>query len=308
MRLGLIFASTVPATECGAVPLAEDRRLKELGLDVTVYPSAQLGGENEMVQQVSTGQLEATIGTASILANDFDFPELSFLEAYYLADTVDEAFEVHRSEIATELFRQLPERANLQRVGDPWLYGVRHVFGTRPLRTLADFDGLKFRVPQVDVSIEGAQAVGSDPTPTAYSELYLAMQQGIVNAAEAPASVIAAESFDEAARYINLTRHQISASPLVVNSDWWQALSDRQRAGLTRATNDAARRVTECVEKADREAIDAWRASDSVKVVDDVHVAELAKRARAYFSKGFAFSEPYRKARKMLSQGGKAGR
>ncbi|TCP47341.1 TRAP-type C4-dicarboxylate transport system substrate-binding protein [Tamaricihabitans halophyticus] len=303
LRLGLIYAPEVPAVECGAQPLAEDPELKRLGLNVLIYPSAQLGGENEMVQQVSTGQLEATIGTASILANDFNFPELTFLEAYYLTDSIEQAFTVHRSKIATELFEQLPERANLQRVGDPWLYGPRHVFGVRPVRQLSDFDGLKFRVPQVDVSIKGAEALGANPTPTAYSELYLAMQQGIVDAGEAPASVIAAESFDEAASYVSLTRHQISASPMVVNSDWWQELSSEQQAGLRSATNAAARAVAECARVADAKAIADWRAGDAVRVVDDVRRDELATRAREYFSHGFPFSEAYRQARQLLERG-----
>src|SRR5690554_7925517 len=68
MRLGLIYNPNVPVPRCGAFDMAEEPRLQDLGLNITVVHSAQLGGENDMAQQVSSGELEMSVSAASILA------------------------------------------------------------------------------------------------------------------------------------------------------------------------------------------------------------------------------------------------
>lgn len=292
IRLGVIFAPTVPIVECGALQMADDQALKDLGLNITVIHSAQLGGENDMAQQVSSGQLEMSISASSILASWVE--DLSVFETYYLYDSVDQAFAVYETDIAADLFAELREVANIQVLGKPWLYGERHVFGAKALRTPADFEGLKMRVPQTSVSIAGAQSLGASPTPTAYSELYLALQQGIVDAAEAPASVAFAESFYEPAAYFNKTSHLISAAPVYINGSLYDAMSAEQQEALDTAVADAAQRVRDCVETADEAAYASWRESGAIEIVDDVDLAALREQSRAFFSEGFPWSETYK--------------
>src|SRR5699024_2971361 len=109
--------------------------------------------------------------------------------------SIEDVARVRETDVAEGAFDILDDKANLHSVGNPWLYGERHIFGNRELKGSDDFNALKLRVPETDISIESARALGADPTPTAYSELYLGLQQGIVDAGEAPLSVIDAESF-----------------------------------------------------------------------------------------------------------------
>lgn len=292
MRIGQIFAPDVPIVRCGAIPLAEDEHLKELGFDISVIHSAQLGGENEMAQQVATGELEMAGATASILAAWLE--DLSVFETYYLYENVDQVYEAHTTPTAKALFDELRETTGMRVVGLPWLYGERHVFGNRPLRKPEDFEGLRMRVPETSVSLEGARSLGANPTPTAYAELYLALQQGIVDAAEAPASVAQAESFYEPADYFNKTGHLITAQPQIVNERFWQSLSGEQQQALNQAVIDAAERVRECVESADAEAYAQWRESGDIEIVDDLDIEAIRAKAQAYFSEGFPWSEAYR--------------
>lgn len=291
IRMGQIFNQNVPIVRCGAIPLSENERLKTLGFDITVIHSAQLGSENELVQQVSSGQLEMTNGVASILAAWVE--DLSVFETYYLYSDVDDVFRAYETEVARALWQELREVANIRAIGFPWLYGERHVFGSRALRAPADFEGLRMRVPETSVSIEGARSLGASPTPTAYAELYLALQQGIVDAAEAPASVAHAESFHEPADYFNLTGHLITASPVIINEDLWQSLSAEQQEALETAVVEAAHQVRACVEEQDEAAYAAWRTSGEIEIVDDVDRDALMTNARAYFSEGFSWSESY---------------
>lgn len=292
LRLGLIFGPQAPIVECGAMPLTEDPSLREAGINIQVIHSAQLGGENDMVHQVSSGQLEITGGTASILAAYLE--DLSVLEAYYLYENVDQVLTIHQTDTAQALFEELREIANMRQIGAPWLYGERHIFGNRALRTVEDFQGLRLRVPETTVSIESARALGASPTPTAYSELYLALQQGIVDAAEAPASIVYAESFYEPAPYFNKTGHLITAFPVVINEQVWQGLSEAQQNSLNVAFTQAADRVRECVETADQDAYETWRADGTIEIVEDINIEALRGLAEAHFSEGFSWSGTYR--------------
>ena len=289
---GSIFAPSVPLVQCGAIPMSEDTALKDAGFDLAVIHSAQLGSENQLAEQISSGELEMATITSSILAAWVE--NLAVLETYYLYDTVDQAMKVYDTPTAQEVLAELLEVANIRVVGHPWLYGERNVFGKKEIKAPADFEGLRLRVPETFVSIEGAKSLGSQPTPVAYSELYLALQQGIVDAAEAPLAVIAAESFDEPADYVMMTRHLITAQPFVVNEDFWQSLSEDQQAALTKAVDEGSQRVLDCAAEADAAALKEWEASGDVTVVTDLDREAMKAKAQAYFSDGFPFSETYK--------------
>lgn len=291
-RFGLIFAPAVPLVRCGAEVFAANEDVKAAGLNITVIHSSQLGSELEMVQQVSSGELEMTLGTSSLLAAYVE--GLSVLETYYLYDSVEDVAVVHRSAVAEELFQELLDVASIRRIGTPWLYGERHIFGNKQLREPADFEGLRLRVPQTAVSIASAQALGASPTPTTYGELYISLQQGIVDAAEAPAAVVKAESFHEPSDYFNMTRHLITAVPIIVNEDFWQSLSEEQREVMHRVAVETAASVQTCVQEADKEALDGWRADGSIEIVDDVNRKALKEKVQAFYSEGFSWSPIYK--------------
>lgn len=289
---GSIFAPGVPIVRCGALPMAEDQALKDAGFDVTVIHSAQLGSENQLAEQIASGELEMSTITSSILAAWVE--NMAVLETYYLYDNVDQAMKVYTTDTAKELLAELLKVANIRVIGQPWLYGERNVFGKKEIKGPDDFKGLRMRVPETYVSIEGAKSLGADPTPVAYAELYLALQQGIVDAAEAPLAVIAAESFDEPADYVMMTRHLITAQPFVVNEDFWQSLSPEQQAALDKAATEGSERVRACASEADAAALETWAAEGQLKVVEDLDREAIKARSQAYFSEGFPFSETYK--------------
>lgn len=290
-NFGSIFAPGVPLVRCGAIPMAEDQALIDAGFRLSVVHSAQLGSENQLAEQIGSGELEMATITSSILAAWVE--NLAVLETYYLYDTVDQAVKVYETPTAKELLGELLEVANIRVIGRPWLYGERYVFGSKEIKAPEDFSGVRLRVPETFVSIEGAKSLGAQPTPVAYSELYLALQQGIVDGAEAPLAVIEAESFDEPADYVMMTRHLISAQPFVVNEDFWQSLSPEQQEALTAAVEAGSDRVLDCASEADAAALEGWKASGELTIVEVDREAMKAK-SRAAFSEGYPFSETYK--------------
>lgn len=297
---GSIFSQGVPMIGCGAIPMSEDGTLKEAGFDISVIHSAQLGSENQLAEQVSSGELEMGATAASILAAWLD--DLSVMESYYLYKDTDQVMRVYETETAQELLDELLEVSNIRVIGQPWLYGERHIFGNKELREPEDFQGLRMRVPETSVSIEGARSLGANPTPVAFAELYVALQQGIVDAAETPLAVIEAESFDEPSKYIVLTRHLITAMPFIVNEDFWQSLTEDQQQALEKAVIEGSERVRACAEKQDQEALEKWREEGRLVIIDDANVEAIRENAQAYFSEGLPYSDVYKKLLHDLNQ------
>lgn len=289
---GSIFAPGVPIVRCGALPMAEDQALKDAGFDLTVVHSAQLGSENQLAEQIASGELEMSNITSSILAAWVE--NMAVLETYYLYDNVDQAMKVYKTDTAKDLLAELLEVANVRVIGLPWLYGERNVFGKKEIKDPDDFAGLRMRVPETFVSIEGAKSLGAEATPVAYAELYLALQQGIVDLAEAPLAVIAAESFDEPADYVMMTRHLITATPFIVNEDFWQSLTAEQQAALDKAAAEGSDRVRACGAEADAAALVKWQAEGQLTIVEDIDRDAIKAKAQAYFSEGFPFSDTYK--------------
>lgn len=290
---GSIFAAGVPLVGCGAIPMSEDADLKAAGFELAVVHSGQLGSETALAEQVGSGQLEMSTITASILAAWVE--RLAVLEAYYLYDDLDDVMKVHKAEATAEMFQELLEVANIRVIGQPWLYGERHIFGKKLAKEPEDFAGMRLRVPQTFISIEGAKSLGASATPVSYGELYIALQQGIVDAAEAPLAVIAAESFDEPADYLLKTGHLITSQPFIVNEDFWQSLTPEQQAALEKAAVEGANRVEECVLTTEQTTLEAWKANGKLSIVDDLNRDAIKAKSQAFFSEGLPISETYKR-------------
>lgn len=302
LRVGVIYAPAVPIVKCGLTPLSENKELSDAGLKIETIDSSQLGAENELLQQASSGELDIALAAGSTLATVFNIPELEMFEAYYLYDTPADVVRVRNTDVAKAAFDKLPAKAKLTAVGNPWLYGERHMFGSKALRGPKDFKGLKLRVPDTKISIGSAKALGASPTPTTYAELYLALQQGIVDAAEAPLSVIAAESFNEASKYVSLTGHLITAASPLINNETWDSLSAKQQTVVEKAFDETAKSISDCVAADDKKAMDSWKKDGKPEIVNDVDRDSLKALAEAAYSKDFSWSADYKKLIEELNE------
>lgn len=295
LTLGTIHGPNTPSVRCGFIPLQDDDRLTKAGIEIETIHSGQLGTEDQILQQASTGEVDITFGVTSLLATVFGIEEFEMFEAYYLYDNFADVDEAAQTEVAQALFARLDSEANLTYIGDTaFPYGgPRSIFGSKAIRTPADLKGFKLRVPQTNISTKSAQALGASPTPIAYGELYLALQQGIVDGAEAPLSVIAAESFDEPAKVISLTEHLITALHPVINSDSWDKLSGEQQATMGEVFADYAEKSRQCASEDDTKALEAWRAAGKPEIVEDVDRDAMRDAVNKSYSKDFPWSEQY---------------
>lgn len=293
LRAGSVYDASVPVLACGFQDLAENPELAEHGLELEVFPSSQLGGESELLEQASSGELDIALGIGSVVSTTFGIPEIAMLEAYYLYDSVEDIERVQATEVVQNTWNLVEEQANLVSMGTPWLYGERHIFGSGPIYGPESLEGITYRVPNTDISQDSAAALGADVATTEYSELYLALQQGVVDTAEAPLPNIEAESFDEVSDYVSLTGHLITTHGVLMNGDRWNSLTTEQQEFLRQEVDVLAQRVADCLEVEEQEALDAWEEAGSPEVIEDVDREALGELAREAYSEGYEWSDDY---------------
>lgn len=273
LRIGTNVDTQHPYVRCGW-----DAWTDELdGLfDVQLFPANQLGSNVEMVDSIISGNLEMTTVGASEIGQFW--PRASVLEAPYLFDDFAHAQTALASEEGQQLLSDLQTETGLETLG-MWYYGTRHfTTSDKEIRSSADLDGLKIRVPDNAVYLAAVEAMGASATPVAFSELYLALSQNVVDGQENPISTIAAQGFDEVQGVISLTGHVVSTGLTVVNSDWYADLSDEHKQALAAVQEESTDAVRECIEKEETDYLTEWSDSGALTVVDDVDRAELAQR------------------------------
>ncbi|QHZ48466.1 TRAP transporter substrate-binding protein [Bacillus sp. NSP9.1] len=203
-------------------------------IKVEVYPNEQLGSEAEMVESVTMNSLQMVAAAAF---NQYD-QRISAFELPYLFHSKEQAWQVLDGEIGQEVAAPLLED-NL-RVLAYFENGFRHITSNKPIETPEDLAGVKIRTPEVPVSIDSFRAMGANPTPMAFGELYMALQQGTVDAQENPIANIYAARFNEVQQYLNKTYHQYTPLPVAINEGVWQSLSSNHQEILKSSAKKAA--------------------------------------------------------------------
>src|SRR5699024_1200060 len=214
-------------------------RLKELieeksDMKVYIYPNEQLGSEAEMIESVSLDDLQMVAASAF---SQYD-STISMFHLPYLFETYEEAWSVLDGPIGEEAAEPLLED-NL-RVISYFENGFRHVSANRPIETPEDFEGLKIRTPEFPISLSTFNSLGANPTPMAFGELYMALQQGTVDAQENPVANLNSSKFYEVQKYLSLTRHQYMPLPVAISDEFWKGLTSEQQKIVQGSADEAA--------------------------------------------------------------------
>lgn len=203
-------------------------RVEELSggkMTVTVYDSATLGEDQAMFEQLQLGTLEMMI-IGSVMSSFY--PKWDIVTLPYLFENEEEADRILMSEYGKELQNEL---GDLGVVGLGSLeMGFRQLSNSkRPVNSLKDVKGLKIRVPNGGQNVNVMKAFGANATPMASSEVYSALQQGVVDGQENPFSSIVSMSYYDVQSHIAVTNHLYSASCILAGKNWYDALSAKQQ-------------------------------------------------------------------------------
>ena len=211
--------------------------LSEGELTIKIYPSEQLGSEQQAVELVQIGSLAITKVSAAVME--------SFVEDYkvfglpYLFKSKEHAYRIYDSEIGQEIL--------LSSI-DKWIRGLTYYdAGSRSFYTKAnpiehpdDLVGMKIRVMPSVTAVKMIRALGGSATPISYGELYTALQSGVVDGAENnPPSFYTSRHY-EVCKYYSLDEHTTIPDVLVISQIVWEKLSEQEREWVQQAANESA--------------------------------------------------------------------
>lgn len=198
-------------------------------VDIRVFPSGQLGGYRDIVEGLRLGTIDLIGGGLDYPANVVPLLVTGCL--YYNWRSFQHADRVLEGPVAERYSKAMVANVGARIVGMGYV-GMRDVFTrNRPVTKPADMQGLKIRVPEAPQHVVPMKALGANPTPIPYGEVYTSLQTGVVDAAEGPPSVITQQKFYEVSKYVSLTDHQLLVMQV--------SLSERTAAKLSPAEIDA---------------------------------------------------------------------
>ena len=232
---------------------------------VDIFPASTLGKEVEInqglvlgtVDIIYTGQSFAaqTYGPLALSDAPFVFRDYAHWQAYTQSDLFKEFGKGYSDASGGNVI-----------LGDCY-YGLRHVTSNKPIIEPADMQGLKIRVPNAPIYSLFPKAVGARPTPLAFSEVYLALQQGVADAQENPLPTIRAKKFYEVQDYIDLTGHVTGSNLIVAGGPFFNRLADKDKAIFRKVLGEVAKKVSADVREQELASID-WFKAQGVKVLD----------------------------------------
>jgi tripartite ATP-independent transporter DctP family solute receptor len=275
------YATDHPHHRCGAQLVADRINELDLGMTIDIFPNSQLGADTDRFNSVSSGDIDLDIQGSSALGASY--PPIGVLDTAYAFDGPDHLFEFFSSEAATQLKEDFQE-ATSARVLSAWYFGMRHFTANRPIRTPDDLSGLRMRFPDSPTYLANAEALGASATAVAFEEVFLSLQQGVIDGQENPIPTIDSLNLPEVQSHVSLSGHQAGSQLIVVSEDTWNDLTTEQQEALADVVAEVQVEDRACIEQAEQELVDQWKETGEITVVEDVDRASFAQRAEAYFT------------------------
>jgi tripartite ATP-independent transporter DctP family solute receptor len=225
-------------TATGAMEVFKERVEELSGGDIVVtnFPAMQLGGATENVDQVRSGAIFAVFTSIAYFTRTV--PELEAVSLPFLFSDRDKAFEVMDGPVGDLMDEKLLETGFVN-LGYMEL-GFRHATNNvRPITTAADFDGLRIRLQPNQVHLDSFRALGANPQAMDVSELYSALQQGVLDGQENPYNIIATRRFNEVQTHLSDSGHFFDFINVVANRRAFENLSEQQQGWVREAMRDA---------------------------------------------------------------------
>src|SRR5919108_1917116 len=218
---------------------------------VQLYGSSQLGDDTEMMQKVKLGTLDFTL-PSTVMSSVV--PAFGLFEMPYLVRDRDHMKRIEK-DIVWPTLAPLAEKAGYQIVA-VWENGFRQITNNaRPIKTPGDLKGIKLRVPKGKWRVKMFQAYGASPSAMGLSEVFVALQTGVMDGEENPLTQIYTSKFQEVQKYLSMTDHVYTPAYLVTSVRRWNALPADVRKGIEEAARETQAYVYKTGAEQDQELL-----------------------------------------------------
>jgi tripartite ATP-independent transporter DctP family solute receptor len=186
----------------------------------------EVGSERDLLEGASRGEYQIMQSGDMVIAQYA--PKYGVTSVPFVFPDYESVAMAYDGKLGEKMNESLKENGNLRLIGRS-LRGARLLTATKPIRTPADLNGVKIRVPEIATWLTAWQAVGAQPTPVAWSEVFTALQTGVVDAQENPIAQIYEAKLYEVQDYIMMTEHLLAYFHWVINDDFLNSLSSEQQ-------------------------------------------------------------------------------
>jgi len=243
------------------------------------FPSSALGGERELIESLQLGTVEAVIVSTGALSNFV--PDVGVVDIPFLFRDTAHARAVLDGKFGQDLLTKFRARGL---IALSWgEQGFRHLTNNkRAVSKPEDMKGLKIRVTENPVHITAFRTLGASPTPMSWPEVIGALQQGTIDGQENPISVIVSAKLWQVQKYMTLSAHVYAPMVLMVSSNLWSSLDDKQKAAFTEGARAGALASRKFVDEVEKKGVEEIK-SHGVQMVTEVNKAAFkAAIAPAY--------------------------
>ena len=206
---------------------------------IAMFHNGQLGSEQDTVNDASMGLLDFSV---LAINNITPFsPTVGVLTLPYMILSLDEAVKLTQGEVGKELVENTLRDAGVRIVA--WSYAGYRVLSNskKPIKTMADLQGVVVRVPKNEIMIDTYNAWGNNPTPMAWSETFTALQQGVVDGQDTPYITIHAMKFYEVQKYVTNLRYLFLLEPIIISESVFQDQSEDVQKAILEAGMEATK-------------------------------------------------------------------
>ncbi|WP_422371079.1 sialic acid TRAP transporter substrate-binding protein SiaP [Hoeflea sp.] len=230
--------------------------------NIEVFPASSLGKEVDINEGLGLGTVDI-IYTGQLFAGR-SYGPIAIGGAPFMFRDYDHWDKYRNSDLFADMAKGY-EDASGNHITSMTYYGQRHVTSNVEIKTPADMESLKIRVPNAPLYMMFPQAVDANPTPIAFAEVYLALQQGTVDAQENPLPTIQAKKFYEVQDYITLTGHISDALMTIVGGPTWGSMTPEDQEALDKVLDQTAECASEQIIQKENELVQ-WFKDNGVTV------------------------------------------
>jgi tripartite ATP-independent transporter DctP family solute receptor len=244
------------------------------GLKIDVFHSAQLGKEEDILEQIRQG---ANIGQNTDSARMGNYvPGIAVMNGPYFAETLEEVAKLRKAPTVVKWTDELATKYGFKVVSFNWVQGYRHFFTNKPIKKPEDLKGLRIRTPPAPIWQESIRALGATPVAMAFTEMYPGLQQRAIDGVELVYNNIPGGRFYEVLKFANETKHIMLINFEVVSAKWFDSLPKEYQTILIEECDKAGEETSKQIFKLEAE-VEQQLKGRGMTIVKDVDVAAFRK-------------------------------
>ncbi len=246
------------------------------GLKIEVFHSAQLGVEEDIIEQIRAG---ANIGQNTDSARMGNYvPGIAIMNGPYFAENLAEVEKLTKSPTIKGFLDELANKYGIKVLSYSWVQGYRHFFTNKPIRSPEDLKGLRIRTPPAPIWQESIRALGATPVALAFGDMYPALQQKAMDGVELVYNNIPAGRFYEVLKYVTESRHIMLVNFEVISAKFFNSLPPAYQNILVEECEKAGIETSKLIlEKLEKEVKANLTTKRGMIVVDNVDIAAFKK-------------------------------